>query len=138
MKKILSLTSICFLSSCFTQQPKEVYNSSSISVLNTVTYNSCDFEIKIYDNQSDFDELQRSIPKTGPRSGPKFMIDFEKSNIAVICKKDIFSYTVDRIDVYKKENKLIISPIPNYSKNEGDDQNLLILEIPKTINTLKL
>jgi len=138
MKKILSLIGISFLSSCFTQQPKEVYDSSSISVLNTVAYPACDFEVKVLDNQTDFDALQKSIPKTGPRSGPLFKIDFEKSNVAVVCKKDIFSYAVDRIEVYKNENQLIISPIPNYSKNEGDDQNLLILEIPKAINTLKL
>lgn len=138
MKKLLSLISVGLLSSCFTQQPKEIYHSSSISVLNTTTYNNCNFDIKVFNNQTDFDALQKAIPKTGPRSGPLFNIDFEKSNVAVVCKKDIYRYAIDSIVSYQKENKLVISEIPNYSKNENDIQNLWILEIPKAINTLKL
>lgn len=138
MKKTISFILInLFFISCYTQNVLQNIDNTQISILNTVKIDSeCNNEITIYTNQNDFDHFQHSIPKTTQRSGPIFQIDFEQKNIAILCKKDIYSYTIDSISVFKNKNILNISPIKNHNKRSNE--NILILEIPKKINTLTL
>lgn len=137
MNKILSLIAIIFFSCCASQQTKSIIPKNDITYLSLVNQENCTNEIKIFNNQADFNTFQSSLTKTGPRSAPLFLVDFTIKNIAVICKSDIEAYQIKNIEIRKKSNILNLEKIKGY-ENYGNTTNTLLLEIPKQINTLEL
>lgn len=136
MKKILGVIIILFYSSCTSQKIESVVTDSEITYLSLVEQQSCNDQIKIYDNQQDFNTFQSSLIQSGPRSNPLFLVDFTTKNIAVVCDSEIESYEIKNIEIRKKSNILNLQKIDNY-ENYGNS-NTLLIEIPKKINTLEL
>ena len=121
---------------CASQKAESVIDESELTYLSLVKQQNCNNQIRIFDNQKDFDAFQSSLEKTGPRSNPLFLVDFTTKNIAAICKSDIDSYQLKNIEVRKKTNILILEKIEGY-ENYGE-MNTLLIEVPKKINTLEL
>jgi hypothetical protein len=137
MKKLFSIFLIVIFYNCNSQKAIKIIKEPEIEIINT--FNSkkdCDNPITIYTDQENFDQFQRSIPKSFQKSGPLFQINFNAYNIAVLCKKNIHSYNLDSITVYNSKNVLSISPIVNY--NNDSEENSWIIQIPKEINSLKM
>lgn len=137
MNKLLILIAMIFFSSCVSQQTKSIIPETHITYLSIVKQNNCSEEIKIFNNQKDFDAFQASLEKTGPRSSSLFLVDFTSKNVAVVCKEGIEAYQIKNIEVRKKLNILNLEKIEGY-ENYGNTTNTLLLEVPKEIDTLEL
>ena len=138
MKNLFSILSILLLMcSCTSQKAIKIFKQPEIEILNTVnTQKDCDNQIVIYTDQENFDQFQRSIPKTYQRSGPLFQINFDAYNVAVLCKKNISAYNLDSITVYQSNNILSLTPIKNYVNQS--EENTWIIQVPKEISSLNI
>lgn len=137
MNKLLSIIGILFFSNCASQKAISKIPGSDITYLSLTKQKDCTNEIKIFNNQDDFNKFQSSLEKSGPRSAPLFVIDFTTKNVVAICKSDIGAFQIKDIEVRKKSNILNLEKIEGYD-NYSNTSNTLLLEIPKQINTLEL
>ena len=139
MKYYLSslLLLILFTMGCSQQKNVTIIPSSEINILrSTYLEESCKNELQVFTNMEDYNTFQLSLVKPGQRNPPLQIIDFSSKNIAVICKQNIANYHISEINSSSKKNSL------KFELNEDQDpanmDNLIIIEIPKTINKLTL
>lgn len=122
---------------CSQQKNVTIIPSSEINILrSTYLEESCKNELQVFTNMQDYNTFQLSLVKPGQRNPPLQIIDFSTKNIAVICKQNIGNYHISEINSSSKKNSL------KFELNEDQDRanmdNLIIIEIPKTINKLTL
>ena len=122
---------------CSQQKNVTIIPSSEINILrSTYLEESCKNELQVFTNMQDYNTFQLSLVKPGQRNPPLQIIDFSTKNIAVICKQNIGNYHISEINSSSKKNSL------KFELNENQDpenmDNLIIIEIPKTINKLTL
>lgn len=139
MKYYLSslLLLILFTMGCSQQKNVTIIPSSEINILrSTYLEESCKNELQVFTNMEDYNTFQLSLVKPGQRNPPLQIIDFSTKNIAVICKQNIGNYHISEINSSSKKNSL------KFELNEDQDpanmDNLIIIEIPKTIKNLTL
>ena len=139
MKYYLSslLLLILFTMGCSQQKNVTIIPSSEINILrSTYLEESCKNELQVFTNMEDYNTFQLSLVKPGQRNPPLQIIDFSIKNIAVICKQNIANYHISEINSSSKKNSL------KFELNEDQDpanmDNLIIIEIPKTIKNLTL
>ena len=139
MKYYLSslLLLILFTMGCSHQKNVTIIPSSEINILrSTYLEKSCKNQLQVFTNMEDYNTFQLSLVKPGQRNPPLQIIDFSIKNIAVICKQNIANYHISEINSSSKKNSL------KFELNEDQDpanmDNLIIIEIPKTIKNLTL
>ena len=139
MKYYLSslLLLILFTMGCSQQKNVTIIPSSEINILrSTYLEKSCKNQLQVFTNMEDYNTFQLSLVKPGQRNPPLQIIDFSIKNIAVICKQNIANYHISEINSSSKKNSL------KFELNEDQDpanmDNLIIIEIPKTIKNLTL
>ena len=122
---------------CSQQKNVTIIPSSEINILrSTYLEKSCKNQLQVFTNMEDYNTFQLSLVKPGQRNPPLQIIDFSIKNIAVICKQNIANYHISEINSSSKKNSL------KFELNEDQDpanmDNLIIIEIPKTIKNLTL
>lgn len=130
--------SLFLLNSCMSQQKNvTIIPSSEINILrSTYLEESCKNEFQVFTNMEDYNTFQLSLVKPGQRNPPLQIIDFSTKNIAVICKQNIGNYHISKINSSSKKNSLKLEP--NEDQDPANMDNLIIIEIPKTIKNLTL
>ena len=139
MKYYLSslLLLILFTMGCSQQKNVTIIPSSEINILrSTYLEESCKNELQVFTNMEDYNTFQLSLVKPGQRNPPLQIIDFSTKNIAVICKQNIGNYHISEINSSSKKNSLKFEL--NEDQYSANMDNLIIIEIPKTINKLTL
>ena len=139
MKYYLSslLLLILFTMGCSQQKNVTIIPSSEINILrSTYLEESCKNELQVFTNMQDYNTFQLSLVKPGQRNPPLQIIDFSTKNIAVICKQNIGNYHISEINSSSKKNSLKFEL--NEDQYSANMDNLIIIEIPKTINKLTL
>lgn len=122
---------------CSQQKNVTIIPSSEINILrSTYLEESCKNELQVFTNMQDYNTFQLSLVKPGQRNPPLQIIDFSTKNIAVICKQNIGNYHISEINSSSKKNSLKFEL--NEDQYSANMDNLIIIEIPKTINKLTL
>ena len=139
MKYYLSslLLLILFTMGCSQQKNVTIIPSSEINILrSTYLEKSCKNQLQVFTNMEDYNTFQLSLVKPGQRNPPLQIIDFSIKNIAVICKQNIANYHISEINSSSKKNSLKLEL--NEDQDPANMDNLIIIEIPKTIKKLTL